>query len=96
MDRVTESHLLDFCARQQKSFDAQAWSGAAAGEKDRLSLVAMLLASSSWYGHRHALLALARQLNPRAYFETPALVQALDFDCSRFIHMLEARLRHEG
>ena len=95
MDRLVESKLLDFCVRQQKGFDALAWSVPPGREKDRLSLVAMLLASAPWYGHRQSLLQLARQLNSQAYFDTPALVHALDFDCSRFVHMLRARLEHE-
>ena len=95
MNRLEEGQLLDFCVQQKERFDATAWSSARATEQDRLALVAMLLASAPWYGHRDALLQLAQRLNPQAYWDTPALVRALDFDCSRFFHMLRWKLDNE-
>jgi hypothetical protein len=95
MDRVAESKLLEFCAQQKGTFDASAWFAVSVDEKNRLALVAMLLASVPWYGHRQNLLRLAQELNRQAYFDTPALVKSLDFDCSRFVHMLQAKLNHE-
>lgn len=95
MDRLAESQLLNFCANQKKRFDAAGWDAAPGVPRDRLSLVALLLASTRWYGHQDALLEVARRLNPESVTDAPSLVERLNFDCSRFYHSLQAKLEHE-
>lgn len=96
MKRAAESDLLGFCVQQQKHFAASDWLAAAGGQRDRLALVAFLLASTRWYGHRGSLLRLADELHPGSTSDVLPLVRALDFDCPRFVHMLQARLQYES
>lgn len=93
MDRLEEARLLDFCVSQRDRFDADSWLEAAQ-PRDRLSLVAYLLSGARWYGHRDELLALARDLDPRTIGNAAEAVARLDFDCSRFCHMLRTKLEH--
>ncbi len=96
MLRAAESDLLDFCVRQRAHFNPADWHHSTVSERQRLALVARLLAGTRWYGHRDSLADVAADLDPRGADDVVARVQALDFDCPRFVHMLEARLRHES
>jgi len=96
MLRAAESDLLDFCVRQRTEFDAADWQPHSERERQRLALVARLLAGTRWYGHRASLARVAADLDPWGADEVVARIQALDFDCPRFVHMLEARLTHES
>lgn len=96
MLRAAESDLLDFCARQRTEFDPVDWHPHTDPERQRLALVARLLAGTRWYGHRDRLFRVAAELDPKGADEVVARIQALDFDCPRFVQMLEARLTHEA
>jgi len=95
MKRTDEAVLLDFCAQQCRGVDVSAWAHFGASNKDRLAVVAFLLASMRWYGNRDELLAVAEQLHHGCASDFPALAAGVDFDCGRFSEMLKARLSHE-
>jgi hypothetical protein len=95
MLREEEAQLLEFCVRQRAAWDSGAWLRRAEN-RDLLSVVAFLLASLRWYGHRLELLGVAKELNPEFVSGAADLVSQLRFDCSRFVSMLEAKLRHES
>jgi hypothetical protein len=94
MMREREARLLDFCAQQRTRLTPEAWLNT--GEnKDLMAMVAFLLASMRWYGHQDELLDIAERLHKGCGLHFPSLVLKLDFDCSRFVAMLQAKLSHE-
>lgn len=94
MKREAEDELLNFCRRQRNHFDAAAWLGAEPHQRERLALVARLLAGTRWYGHRDSLHEIAIELDPRGADEVAFRVQALNFDCARFVNHMRAKLVH--
>lgn len=96
MNRLTESELLGFCVQQRQHVDVEDWVTAGKDQPERLALVAFLLASTPWYGSRDLLLRVAERLRPLAVKDYSELVQALNFDCARFVQSLQTQLAYEG
>jgi len=95
MNRIAESELLDFCARQHESFHADAWQKFDRVSPLEMATVALFLAGASWYGHRQSLVSLAERLVPDSNGHFAQLAKQASFDCNRFSGLLKARLRHE-
>lgn len=94
MTRATENALFDFAADQRREFRASAWLESAVAERPRLALVALLLSGTRWYGHQDSLLQVAAELDPDCIPRADHFVSSLNFDCARFLQMLEARVSH--
>jgi hypothetical protein len=99
MERDREEVLLSLAASQARSFDENAWVDVAedgSATPDEVAATALFLAGGYWYGHEDALFRVAEKLAPgsRGHFARQARLVA--FNCSRFDHMLQARLRHES
>lgn len=100
MNRITESHLIDFCVEQKKSFNPQLWieyrQASRHTTSDELVACALFLAGADWYGHKEKLLVVAENLKAGCIGNFGLMVKTTGFDCGRFSGLLKARLRHES
>jgi hypothetical protein len=94
MNRETEARLLEFAARQHRSFVAGEWLDFDHPEIDELAAAALFLAGVDWYGHRRELLEIASIISPGSPGNLGNLVARTGFDLSRFSNHLRRLLDH--
>ncbi|MCL4722683.1 MAG: hypothetical protein LC131_07365 [Anaerolineae bacterium] len=86
--------LVRFCLRQRECMDEQKWVDLACEiGHEKLGLVALILSSDTWYGHRDTLLRIAEKLG--ALHAHPKLRKCLDqgFNLPRFANKLRSTAR---
>ena len=93
MNRGTESRLLEFCAEQQREFNADDWVRYDHPIADELVAVCLLLSGVEWYGHKTDFIGVAEQLHPGCSGRLSEFVSRCNFDCARFSNMLRRELR---
>lgn len=64
MDRHSLGALAQFCASQQRTFDARAWLSQGTADPTAFAVAAKYLSMTSWYGHEEELERVATQLCP--------------------------------
>ena len=99
MTRDHEEQLLAFSAAQKRQFREEDWLElAAAGpvSSEEVAAAALFLAGGWWYGHDDALFRVADRLSPGSVGHFSRLAKAVEFNCSRFDHMLKTRIAHES
>lgn len=94
MKRELEDRLLEFCVQQKKSFGFSKWLDLPVSN-DAKATVALYLANTSWFGHRHQLLNVAETLRRGCVGHFSEMARLTGFDPSRFRGRLQARLAHE-
>lgn len=91
----TDENLAQFCLEQKEAMNEAEWFRYANEVgRGKLGLIALILASDPWYGHRDALIRIAAELG--ALQDHPALKKHLDdgFNLPRFTNMLRIKARH--
>jgi len=94
MKRDLEDQLLEFCVRQKDQFGLSPWLELPLPSDDKAT-VALYLANTSWFGHRHQLLNVAETLRRGCVGHFSEMARLTGFDPSRFRGRLQARLAHE-
>jgi hypothetical protein len=94
MKRDLEDQLLEFCVQQKERFGLSPWLDLPVSN-DAKATVALYLANTSWFGHRHQLLAVAETLRQGCVGHFSEMARLTAFDPSRFRGRLQARLAHE-
>jgi hypothetical protein len=88
MNRESESAELDFCARQHREFQEQAWITQTLLKQTELATIALYLAGVDWFGHRSGLLSIADLLHKDCAGHFSKMAREAEFDCARFSNML--------
>ncbi|CAN7773553.1 hypothetical protein LJR290_007659 [Variovorax sp. LjRoot290] len=99
MTRDHEEQLLAFSAAQSLRFREEDWMQLAATgpvSREEVAAAALFLAGGYWYGHKDALFRVAERLYPRSVGKFSERARAVEFNCSRFDHMLKTRIAHES
>jgi hypothetical protein len=94
MKRDLEDLLLEFCVQQKERFGLSPWLDLPVSS-DAKTTVALYLANTSWFGHRHQLLDVAERLRRGCVGHFSEMARLTGFDPSRFRGRLQARLAHE-
>ena len=94
MKRDLEDQLLEFCVQQKDRFGLSPWLDLPVSS-DAKATVALYLANTSWFGHRHQLLDVAERLRRDCVGHFSEMARLTGFDPSRFRGRLQARLAHE-
>jgi hypothetical protein len=94
MKRELEDLLLEFCVQQKERYGRSLWIDLPVST-DAKATVALYLANTSWFGHRHQLLELAETLRRGCVGHFSEMARLTGFDPSRFRGRLQARLAHE-
>jgi hypothetical protein len=94
MKRELEDQLLEFCVQQKDRFGVSPWLDLPASN-DAKATVALYLANTSWFGHRHQLLKVAEMLRLGCVGHFSEMARLTGFDPSRFRGRLQAKLAHE-
>jgi len=94
MKRDTEDLLLEFCVQQKGRFELSPWLDLRVSN-DAKATVALYLANTSWFGHRHQLLDVAEKLRRGCVGHFSEMARLTGFDPGRFRGRLQARLAHE-
>ncbi|MBS0343041.1 MAG: hypothetical protein JSS56_21215 [Proteobacteria bacterium] len=99
MTRDHEERLLAFSAAQSRHFREEEWARLAESDvvsREEVAATALFLAGGYWYGHKDALFRVAERLCPGAVGKFSERARAVEFNCSRFDHMLKTRIAHES
>jgi len=96
MTRESEEILLSFCARQREQFDMEEWLKVPHPSRDEFMVVILFLAGVDWFGHRNALMEIAKQMEPASIGHLSEVVRRTGFDLSRFSNMLRRQIKHES
>jgi hypothetical protein len=94
MKRELEDQLLEFCVQQKERFGVSSWLDLPVAN-DTKATVALYLANTSWFGHRHQLLKVAETLRRGCVGHFSEMARLTGFDPSRFRGRLQAKLAHE-
>ena len=99
MTRDHEEQLLAFSAAQKLRFREEDWMQLAATgpvSTAEVATAALFLAGGYWYGHHDELFRVAERLSPGSVGKFSEQARAIEFNCSRFDHMLKTRISHES
>ena len=91
--------MLAFSAAQSRQFREEDWTEFAESalvSREEVAAAALFLAGGYWYGHKDALFRVAERLSPGAVGRFSERARAVEFNCSRFDHMLRTRIAHES
>jgi len=94
MKRELEDRLLEFCVQPKARFGGSPWIDLPVSN-DAKATVALYLANTPWFGHRHQLLDVAETLHRGCVGHCSEMARLTGFDPSRFRGRLQARLAHE-
>jgi hypothetical protein len=93
--RNDEERLLQFCAEQAAGVQPSLWLNFPSASSDQMATTALFLSLQDWYPARAQLAPVVTALLPGgAQADFTQLAQRVDFDCSRFTHMLRRLLGH--
>lgn len=96
MRREVDIPLMNFCTIQHESFNTNDWLTLAL-PKDILAVAAFTLAyGAAWYGHRNELLEVGRALCPEAEHDLLQYIRKVELYPSRFVTMIETRVRYDS
>jgi hypothetical protein len=99
MTRDHEEQLLAFSAAQNLHFREEEWLKLAASgpvSSEEVAAAALFLAGGYWFGHKDELFRVAERLYPGSVGRFSERARAVEFNCSRFDHMLKTRIAHES